>query len=227
MADVQDETWGDTGFDETTEEGFFKPVENQPVRRVVAATPLPPSTETVRPKTSRTFRYIASTLILLIAFLGGVLVWHVFFRIMPGSSNDMPQVVAQQQVEPEEVVSTPPEILANDNVDVAPLDVADKTPRTTEQKPTSTTPHTTRQPPPSGGDPLFVVQVYSSPSREDADEYLQMLQTKNVSDGYITEQKIKGQAWYRVRFGEYGRREDAELAAQKIGVAQPWIARIR
>ncbi|RPI66641.1 MAG: SPOR domain-containing protein [Ignavibacteriae bacterium] len=74
---------------------------------------------------------------------------------------------------------------------------------------------------------MFVVQVFSSPSRDDADEWLQSLRAKNVSDAYVTEQKIKGESWYRVRFGQFSSREDAEAEALRLGFRQPWVARIR
>lgn len=76
-------------------------------------------------------------------------------------------------------------------------------------------------------DPLYVVQVYSSPSRDDADEWLQRLRSKNVSDGYIAEQQVKGESWYRVRFGQFSSKEDAEAIALKLGFKQPWVARVR
>lgn len=79
----------------------------------------------------------------------------------------------------------------------------------------------------TSGNPLFVIQVFSSPSRDDADEWLQSLLEKNVSNGYITEQKIKGQSWYRVRFGQFATRESAESEAIRLGFREPWIARIR
>jgi len=80
---------------------------------------------------------------------------------------------------------------------------------------------------PKGTQALYVVQVFSSPSRADADEWLQLLQSKNVTDAYVTEQKIKDQTWYRVRFGSYANREQAEAEAIRLGFKEPWIARIR
>lgn len=74
---------------------------------------------------------------------------------------------------------------------------------------------------------MWVVQVFSSPSRDDADEWLQTLREKRVQDGYIVEQQLRGQPWYRVRFGQFSTREDAEAAAVNLGFRQPWIARIR
>jgi septal ring-binding cell division protein DamX len=82
-------------------------------------------------------------------------------------------------------------------------------------------------PPQSAGKPLYVVQVFSSPSKDDADEWLHSLRARNVQGGYITEQKIKGESWFRVRFGEFTSRDEAESAAMQLGFREPWIARIR
>lgn len=73
----------------------------------------------------------------------------------------------------------------------------------------------------------WVVQVFSSPSRDDAAEWLQSLQRRSISDGYIVEHDVRGTTWYRVRFGQFATREEAETAAMEAGVQQPWIARIR
>ncbi len=81
--------------------------------------------------------------------------------------------------------------------------------------------------PAPAGSAAYVVQVFSSPSRDDADEWLQQLRERNISDGYIVEQNIRGQSWYRVRFGQFTSRESAEAAAINHGFRQPWIARIR
>ena len=72
-----------------------------------------------------------------------------------------------------------------------------------------------------------MIQVFSSPSRADADQWVQRLRGKNVSDAYITEQQIKDQTWYRVRFGSFSTRQAAEAEAIRLGFKEPWIARIR
>ena len=77
------------------------------------------------------------------------------------------------------------------------------------------------------GAPVYVVQVFASPDRQDAEEWLRILRARQVQDATITEQRIKGETWYRVRFGQFGKRQDAEHAALKVGVAQPWIARLK
>lgn len=86
------------------------------------------------------------------------------------------------------------------------------------QSPTTTT---------SDAAAVYVVQVFSSPSRQDADEWLKRLESQQVGDAYLTEQELKGQTWYRVRFGRFSSRVEAEAEALRRGFRQPWIARIR
>lgn len=74
---------------------------------------------------------------------------------------------------------------------------------------------------------LYVVQVYSSPSRDDAEEWLGRLRERNAGNAMVTSQKIRGQEWYRVRFGSYPSRAEAESAALKLGFAQSWVVQIR
>lgn len=100
-------------------------------------------------------------------------------------------------------------------------------PKQTEPMPSAAKRPAMTTTPSASANPLYVIQVFSSPSRDDADEWLQSLLEKNVSNGYITEQKIKGQPWYRVRFGQFSTRESAESEAIRLGFREPWIARIR
>ncbi len=86
---------------------------------------------------------------------------------------------------------------------------------------------TTRTQTASAKGPAWVVQVFASPSRDDSEEWLQQLREQRVPDGYIVEQKVKGEPWYRVRFGQYSTRIEAEQAAMNLGFRQPWIARVR
>ncbi|MCU0330220.1 MAG: SPOR domain-containing protein [Candidatus Kapabacteria bacterium] len=89
------------------------------------------------------------------------------------------------------------------------------------------TPQLQTKTPPSANGALYTVQVFSSPSQDDAEEWRDMLREKNVSDVTIVAQNIKGQTWYRVRFGSFARRDEAERTAVTMGFTQPWIARIR
>lgn len=72
----------------------------------------------------------------------------------------------------------------------------------------------------------FVVQIYSSPSKDDAEDWLNRLINKNLR-GYISEHKVRDVIWYRVRFGEFSSKDEARAAAMKYGFAQSWIDRIR
>lgn len=82
----------------------------------------------------------------------------------------------------------------------------------------------TPQPSPNG---VFTVQVYSSPSREDAEDWVDRLKSKSVSNTFITTQNVRGQTFYRVRFGSYSTREEAESAALKLGYSTGWVDRVR
>ncbi len=73
----------------------------------------------------------------------------------------------------------------------------------------------------------WVVQVHSSQSIDDADEWLQKLQTRNIADGRIEPVTQRGSVWYRVRFGRYPTRQEAEQAALELGYRNAWVDRIR
>jgi len=74
---------------------------------------------------------------------------------------------------------------------------------------------------------IFTVQVYSSPSKDDANERLDRLKSRNATNISMSEQLIRGTKWYRVRFGSFHSREEAESAAKQLGFAQCWIDRVR
>jgi septal ring-binding cell division protein DamX len=73
----------------------------------------------------------------------------------------------------------------------------------------------------------WVVQVHSTPSIDDADEWLQQLQSRNIADGRIEPLTQKGSVWYRVRFGRYATRQEAEQAAIERGYRNAWVDRVR
>jgi cell division septation protein DedD len=74
---------------------------------------------------------------------------------------------------------------------------------------------------------IYIVQIYSSPSREDAQAWLDKLKSNNVPDAFISEQNVRDKTWYRVRFGKYSTREEARNAALRYGFAQTWIDRVK
>lgn len=77
----------------------------------------------------------------------------------------------------------------------------------------------------SGG--VFTVQVYSTPSREVAEQILNRLIRRNVAGAYISKQNVREVTYYRVRFGKYSSQEQARQAASRAGYPQSWIDRIK
>lgn len=75
--------------------------------------------------------------------------------------------------------------------------------------------------------PLYSVQIYASPSKEDAEDWMMKLKRLKVSSIRMDTQKVRGELWHRVRFGEFDSKEDARNAAIKLGFAQSWIDRIK
>ncbi|MDA3843561.1 MAG: SPOR domain-containing protein [Candidatus Kapabacteria bacterium] len=74
---------------------------------------------------------------------------------------------------------------------------------------------------------LYTVQVYSSPSKDDAEVWLARLIKKNVDKAFITTKKIRNTMMYRVRFGAFSTQAEAKKAAIKQGFDQTWIDRVR
>lgn len=73
---------------------------------------------------------------------------------------------------------------------------------------------------------IYTIQVYSSPSLEDAQDWVKKLKSYNI-DAYISEQMIRDVKWYRVRFGNFSTREEARSVALRYGFSQTWIDRIK
>ena len=74
---------------------------------------------------------------------------------------------------------------------------------------------------------LFMVQIYSSPSREDAESWLGQLKARQVPNPMITEHEMKGRTWYRVRYGKFETKEAARSSALELGYSQSWIDRVK
>lgn len=73
---------------------------------------------------------------------------------------------------------------------------------------------------------IYSVQVYATPSKDDANEALKKLKSRGQSSAYISMYKNRGTNFYRVRFGGFESRESAQSAAKKAGYNQAWIDRI-
>ncbi|MCX6148386.1 MAG: SPOR domain-containing protein [Candidatus Kapabacteria bacterium] len=75
--------------------------------------------------------------------------------------------------------------------------------------------------------PSFAVQIYATPSKDDAEDWVKRLKQKSAKNVRIDSQMIRDVKWFRVRFGDFENKEDAKLAALKLGFAQSWIDRVR
>ncbi len=73
---------------------------------------------------------------------------------------------------------------------------------------------------------IYTIQVYSSPSKEDATDWVNRLKNKNLN-ATISEQMIRDVKWYRVRFGTFQTREEAKAVALRYGFSQTWVDRIK
>ena len=74
---------------------------------------------------------------------------------------------------------------------------------------------------------VYVIQIYASPSKEDAQEWLKKVQKRIGAEAYISTQLVRDKIWYRVRCGHYTTKESATAAAEKLGFSQSWVDRIR
>jgi len=73
----------------------------------------------------------------------------------------------------------------------------------------------------------FVVQVYASPSLEDAQQVAEQLRRIGISGVLVVPHRIRERTWWRVRFGSYATRLEAEQAALEAGFPNAWIVRVR
>jgi cell division protein FtsN len=74
---------------------------------------------------------------------------------------------------------------------------------------------------------LFIVQIYASQSKEDANFWLKKLKEQNINDAFISEQIVRDEIWYRVRFGSFATKTEALETASKLGYAQTWVDRVK
>lgn len=73
----------------------------------------------------------------------------------------------------------------------------------------------------------YSVQVLSSISKQEADKALKNLQSKGISSASISKKSLNGKTWYRVRFGSFEDRKQAQGAAKKAGYSNSWVDRVR
>lgn len=74
---------------------------------------------------------------------------------------------------------------------------------------------------------VYLVQVYATPSVEDAKRWKAHLESLGIPSVIIQTYEIGDQLWYRVRFGPFQSKTEAEQAVRKYGLSQVWIVRVR
>jgi len=74
---------------------------------------------------------------------------------------------------------------------------------------------------------IFIVRIYATQSKEDALFWLNKLKDQKIYDGFISEQIIRDEIWYRVRFGNFTNKDKALEEASKLGYAQTWVDRVK
>jgi len=73
----------------------------------------------------------------------------------------------------------------------------------------------------------YSVQVMASISKGEADAALKKLKSKGVSSAFLSKRSLNGKTWYRVRFGGFSERNEAESAAKKAGYVNAWVERVK
>jgi hypothetical protein len=74
---------------------------------------------------------------------------------------------------------------------------------------------------------VFAVQVYATPSIDDAQAWLERLEQRGMLNPVMTSQVIRGQLIYRIRFGLYESLQTAERDAARFGYTGSWVVRLR
>lgn len=127
-----------------------------------------------------------------------------------------PNPIAKEQPIPTNRSTTPKKNIFPKQKQEKKSDFASITP---QPQTTETTPPTEKQ--------IYTIQVYATPSMEDAEFWRQKLMAMKVNDVYISTQKIRDVIWYRVRFGKFTNRQQAIEAAKQFGFSQTWVDRIQ
>jgi cell division septation protein DedD len=73
----------------------------------------------------------------------------------------------------------------------------------------------------------FTVQIVSTPSLEDANDWLSKLKSRGINDGHISEKLVRDKIYYRVRFGSFESYDMASTALNKAGFDGSWVDRIK
>ena len=73
---------------------------------------------------------------------------------------------------------------------------------------------------------LYTIEIYSTPNVDDAEQWLSKLSKRGISAS-LSQQKIRGVIWYKVRYGKFTTRNEAKESAIKNGFSRSWIDRLK
>jgi septal ring-binding cell division protein DamX len=74
---------------------------------------------------------------------------------------------------------------------------------------------------------LYVLQVYSSLSKEEADSKLDEYKNKGAEKVWVSTYTHSNVIWYRVRIGDFISKGAADAKAKELGVTNYWVDKIR
>jgi len=249
-----DPNWSDDGFD-SLNDGFLsgKPAQAEPVSSYhvpVPPPPTPPSTGKGSPR-----RAVLFLILFFITVVGLLITWVakgpdsagpavVKQSTTPGSeeqraeqNTELPVPQPAQTVETTETVETV-DTVRRSRSDAASTVAKSRAPKpatdstAAENRDVTVKPRAEKPLQPStrstaSGLQEWCVQVFASTNADDADEWNDRLRIKNVYDSRIEIVDRQGQTWYRVRFGRFSTRQEAEESALSMGFRNAWVNRIR
>jgi septal ring-binding cell division protein DamX len=74
---------------------------------------------------------------------------------------------------------------------------------------------------------LYVLQVYSALSKEDADAKYEELKSEGVEKVWVSTYTNSNVVWYRVRIGDFATKSAADAKARELGITTYWVDKIR
>ena len=240
-----DPNWSDDSFD-TMDDGFL-PRQAKVAEPVSSYQPPVPPPPMPRPSNSSSPKRAVALLLLFFFTAVGLIITWVVREPQPDkppapiSSATKPTEVsaptgaAVENVAPEEQTPVEPRQTvaskqpaeresAPEPAVAAPVAKTEKAEKAEKAEPPAPQP-TTRSS--SATAQEWCVQVYASTNPDDADEWNDRLRRKNVEDSRIEMIERQGQLWYRVRFGRFASRQEAEQIAQSMGFRNAWVNRAR
>jgi cell division septation protein DedD len=73
---------------------------------------------------------------------------------------------------------------------------------------------------------IYQIELYSTPSIEDAEIWMGKLKKRSIN-ATLQLQKVRGMTVYKIRYGYFKTRQEAQESAIKLGFSRSWIDRIK